>query len=369
MKKSITAVTVIFLVIGILFTIWIPSQAAELINVVVNGNKVEFPDAPAYLDENGRTQVPVRFVVEALGCDIVWDGVNQYVTIVREDTTVLFMIGQRIYKINGVTMSSMDTYAVLDNERTYVPIRYAAEALGATVRWEDSTRTVYVDLADIDRAESDTLENADGQEADNGEQPTVFEEPVNTGRVTKYEDYMFNEQGLLKKEYAEPIFQELLDSMKIVYEGETPYLCYTVPENLPEDTYLVVVVGCDFVYEAPYEVMRNLWIYQTVEDIAGDRDEGREYILPVSGVVKKELKPIELKYFDNIFISISLNTPIGAIVRESKYAAQSAWAVIIIPDGQEESFIRKSQYDKNHNHLPGSPIYVPFDISDFFEIK
>ena len=36
--------------------------AAEPVKVIVNGNEISFPDAQPFIDGNGRTQVPVRFV-------------------------------------------------------------------------------------------------------------------------------------------------------------------------------------------------------------------------------------------------------------------------------------------------------------------
>jgi len=353
MKKTVTTVVVVFVAVCVICAMWIPAQAAELISVYVNGRKVNFPDAPAYLDENGRTQVPVRFVVEALGCTVEWDDVNQYVTINGNGTTVLFMIGQKIYKVNGVTMPSMDTEAVLNDSRTYVPVRFAAEALGATVRWDNDTRSVYVDIAGVAGADGG------GVAAENGEQPTEGEEQANSGRVTVYEDYMFDEYGYLITKYAEPLYQELLDSMKIIYEDGIPYFCYSVPENLPDNTEFGIVLGTDLKDSAPRDVKK--WLYESNETWEGDRALGKDYLLPASGVVKKAMIPTELKNFDNIFIGIELISPPGATWQECKLVAHPSWQVIIIPDNSRDSYIRKNEYDRFSNHMPGSPTYVPLD--------
>jgi len=44
-------------------------------------NKDKFPDAEPFIDENSRTQVPIRFVGEALGANVSWDGNTKKVTI------------------------------------------------------------------------------------------------------------------------------------------------------------------------------------------------------------------------------------------------------------------------------------------------
>ncbi|MCL2167428.1 MAG: copper amine oxidase N-terminal domain-containing protein, partial [Clostridiales bacterium] len=42
-----------------------PSPAVDAIKVIVNGKDIRFPDAQPFIDSNGRTQVPMRFVAEA----------------------------------------------------------------------------------------------------------------------------------------------------------------------------------------------------------------------------------------------------------------------------------------------------------------
>ena len=51
----------------------VASQSSD-VTVIVDGKKIDFPDAPAFIDENGRTQIPIRFVGEALGAKVGWDG-------------------------------------------------------------------------------------------------------------------------------------------------------------------------------------------------------------------------------------------------------------------------------------------------------
>jgi len=56
----------------------------------------------------------------------------------------------------------MDTEALLINGRTFVPARYVAEAFGATVRWKDEIKTVYIDTNKTGKVEveGDTREVA-----------------------------------------------------------------------------------------------------------------------------------------------------------------------------------------------------------------
>ena len=105
-------------------------------DVRVNGEIVDFPDGQPYVDENNRTMIPVRFVTEALGAQVGWEGSTQTVTITKKSTTVTIRIGSpelTVSKDGKTTKVQMDTAATIKDGRTYVPIRFVAEALGAKV--------------------------------------------------------------------------------------------------------------------------------------------------------------------------------------------------------------------------------------------
>jgi hypothetical protein len=111
-------------------------MAQTKVLVYVDGKKVDFPDQQPYIDSNNRTMVPVRFVSEALGAKVTWDGVARKVGIDRNNKNIVLTINQRIYLINGSTQT-MDTEAVITTlGRTMVPVRFVAEGLGAVVRWD-----------------------------------------------------------------------------------------------------------------------------------------------------------------------------------------------------------------------------------------
>jgi hypothetical protein len=90
--------------------------------------------------QNNRTFVPIRFVAEALGCNVTWggdiEGGNRDEIIIKHnDVEVNLFIGDTSYYINGAH-NMMDVEPFLDeNNRTLVPIRFVAEALGANVVW------------------------------------------------------------------------------------------------------------------------------------------------------------------------------------------------------------------------------------------
>ncbi len=124
--------------------------------VRVNGEIVDFPDAKPFVDENSRTMIPVRFVTEALGATVTWDGPTQTARITKGTTTIDVKIGsQELKVISGgkATTVKMDTAAVISDSRTYVPIRFVAEAMGATVDYSGKHRTVGIYFDELNAEE------------------------------------------------------------------------------------------------------------------------------------------------------------------------------------------------------------------------
>ena len=93
-------------------------------NAIVSG------DAAPYIAD-GRTMVPIRALSETFGAEV--DFKDNVVTIVDGDTTIVMTIGETTYTINDEEQT-MDVAPVIGSgDRTYVPIRFVAEALGYKV--------------------------------------------------------------------------------------------------------------------------------------------------------------------------------------------------------------------------------------------
>ncbi len=98
----------------------------------VFGEIVENDVAPIL--RNARTMLPARFIAENLGATVSWDEALQLVTINTEEIEIKITIGSAIATVNGVE-ETLDSPAFIENERTYTPVRFIAEKLGATVDW------------------------------------------------------------------------------------------------------------------------------------------------------------------------------------------------------------------------------------------
>ena len=109
--------------------------------------------------EKDRTMLPARFVAENLGAKVEWDGEKELVTITSknlktdENVTILITIGAATVKVNGKEIK-LDSPAFIENDRTYTPIRFISENLGASVEWVEKEQKVIITKPEIKKAET-----------------------------------------------------------------------------------------------------------------------------------------------------------------------------------------------------------------------
>ena len=113
------------------------------VKVTLDGNEIYFPDAKPFIDERDRVLVPIRFVSEALGAFVDWENETRTAVIKQDNDEIRYTVYQPMAYLNG-EMMIMDTYGILKDERTLVPIRFISELLGCTVNWDEKTATVVI---------------------------------------------------------------------------------------------------------------------------------------------------------------------------------------------------------------------------------
>ena len=104
-------------------------------NGVVLNNENKILDAAPLISQN-RTMVPLRFIAEAFGANVSWAQDTKTVTIVIDGKVLTMRINQELEGFGAAP--------IISNGRTMVPIRYISEELGANVIWVPSTRTVAI---------------------------------------------------------------------------------------------------------------------------------------------------------------------------------------------------------------------------------
>ncbi len=109
--------------------------------IFVNGEEREMDVAPFI--QSSRTFVPVRFVSEGLNEKVAWNGKTREV-IISGSKSILLEIGDRKYLVNGEERE-MDVAPLIQNSRTFVPVRFVSEALGYEVTWEETLKKVIIE--------------------------------------------------------------------------------------------------------------------------------------------------------------------------------------------------------------------------------
>ncbi len=140
--------------------------AERPIAVNLDGVDLVFDQPPMAI--NGRTMVPLRLIFEALGATISWDQATMTVTAKKGTTTIKLTVGSAKAYINGVEYT-LDQPAVAINNRTLVPVRFVSEALGAKIDWDGNRRLVIIisaehrsKVADAEKTLLDGLKETDG---------------------------------------------------------------------------------------------------------------------------------------------------------------------------------------------------------------
>jgi hypothetical protein len=115
--------------------------AASDISVTVDGHELTFDQPP--LMQDGRVLVPLRGIFEALGAEVQWEAASRTVRARSQKSQMVLPLGSRTATVNGRAVD-LDVPASVVGGRTVVPLRFVAEALGAQVLWEGAARKVII---------------------------------------------------------------------------------------------------------------------------------------------------------------------------------------------------------------------------------
>ena len=119
-----------------------PAEETKTVVVMQIGSKTMFVNGKAYEKDvapvimNDRTLVPIRFVTESLGGKVAWNE--------KEKEVVLTIDGKEIKMTIGKVLEKYGVAPVILNDRTYVPVRFVADELGATTTWDAISKMVTV---------------------------------------------------------------------------------------------------------------------------------------------------------------------------------------------------------------------------------
>ena len=139
--------TTVFAIDQNTYTIATVNPAGDTNEVESIAPTIKTMDVAPYIKED-RTYVPVRYLAYSLGVaeeDVTWDGAARRVGISKDDTDIALIIGSQYMYVNKKPVK-MDVSPEITNDRTFLPARWVAEALGAEVQWDNTTKQAIIKM-------------------------------------------------------------------------------------------------------------------------------------------------------------------------------------------------------------------------------
>ncbi len=132
---------------------YLQRRMSGMVALQINSPYVYKESAVTQIDENNasvvpvvvndRTLVPVRVISEGFGCEVGWNQDEQTVTITKGNDEIVLKINNLQYTVNG-EKKDLDAAPRLMNDRTFVPLRAIAEALGKIVYYNDAYKMIII---------------------------------------------------------------------------------------------------------------------------------------------------------------------------------------------------------------------------------
>lgn len=108
-------------------------------DIVMTLNDKAFYNDVAPVIVDNRTMVPIRVITEMFGGTADWNEETKEVTLTIDGKVIKMTV--------GVVLEEYGTAPAIISDRTFVPVRFVADELGAETSWDDATKTVTITKA------------------------------------------------------------------------------------------------------------------------------------------------------------------------------------------------------------------------------
>lgn len=195
------------------------AQKEKEISLFLNDSPIH-SDVPPFVDKKANlTMVPLRVISESLGAQV--DSKNRVATIHMNDTTLRLIEGSKMAKVNDANVE-LDAAATVQKGRVMVPLRFVAQNLGINVVWDGIQRSVLMTstTADNTNKEPGTQPNTEPNTepstqpgTETGTQPNTQNE-LRGAWVPSVYNIDWPSKANLNKEKQQAEFIQLLDDLK-----------------------------------------------------------------------------------------------------------------------------------------------------------
>ncbi len=214
-----------FCILSVIFSLGTASVYANNISkndvfVKVNGNQLEMSCSPQIIENN--TLVPLRDISDALDVTIKWNENTKTIDVYGINDTYTL-------EIDNVTVKSKNNNTILLNaaptiieDKTFVPIRFIAESVGADVLWDDISKTVFITTNE--QQDNNNLERIElllaGKKIYTGQKISELKE--NFGEPGRIEKSIYNlDWYIYNKDYSRFIMVAIKDNIVVGYYTNT----------------------------------------------------------------------------------------------------------------------------------------------------
>jgi hypothetical protein len=115
--------------------------ALNEVSVYIDGEQQSFSQPPVL--RNGTTFVPMRAIFKQLGATVRWNSLDKVVTATKDGIDVILTIDSKEAIVNGKTVLLAEPATIMKGS-TMVPLRFVSQALGSEVVWDADSTTVYI---------------------------------------------------------------------------------------------------------------------------------------------------------------------------------------------------------------------------------
>lgn len=133
-----------------LFILTGPYQAVQASPIVIFNGNILSFNVPPVV-ENGKLLVPLRPIFEAIGASVSWDNDTKTVTAIKGTNSIKITIGISSAAKNGQSVY-LDTPAKIINGTTFVPVRFVSEAMDCSVNWVEEYQVAIITDDSFDSA-------------------------------------------------------------------------------------------------------------------------------------------------------------------------------------------------------------------------
>lgn len=128
-------------------TLWIDKPKA-LINEKEVYIDSQNPKVAPFIVPPGRTVVPIRFISETFGANVIWEADTKTIRIHLESKNIkiTLQVGNKIAKVNDKVIT-LDAPPLIKEGRTFVPLRFISESFGAKVEWFNVEKKIVIELS------------------------------------------------------------------------------------------------------------------------------------------------------------------------------------------------------------------------------